>query len=221
MQKNALLFGLLSATILGVWQRQLSAQSPRKDHLVPVQREEGLSLRYKQLYERKLFLTLGEIARYVRLPGLTGTELSVSIYRGPAKASVGPYKVTATIASGRLWDTLPEMTYRIDPSTIKIRRMDASLPEATATLIHQAWLAKIQKMRDPPADEFRLDSEHHIFSVLDSNGKLRRAEAYYNWEETRLMIEIGEALLEYCAMTPPAREKAARKIERQAKALMR
>jgi hypothetical protein len=90
-------------------------QRPRADYLIveDPKMDVGANAEYKKLYERKLFVTRGDLARYVQLPGpLAQTEIAVSVY----EQKKGPYKywITLTEPAKRLADCDP-----IDPIGFK------------------------------------------------------------------------------------------------------
>lgn len=58
---------------------------------------------YRTFWQKKLLVTPGDVARFVWLPGLTGEESSMSIYRANKAGEPNHYVVTGTYASKRLW----------------------------------------------------------------------------------------------------------------------
>jgi hypothetical protein len=189
---------------------------------MPVDRafeQDGLGATYRKLYEQKLLVTSGDVARYVFLPGLKGEEKSVSVYRAASKKGgmPGDYWVTATKSSGTLWSCVPETEDPVDDlRTIRIQRRDAPLPESTALAIHKLWLAKLAGTRPPPGNEIQGDSDTMIFSATNSAGVVLRAEAHDLQKNNLALIGPGETLVEYCTMSASVRTQVARKIEKWA-----
>lgn len=181
---------------------------------------------YKALYERKLFVTNAEVARFVSLPGNVGTERTVAVYRlGTKQTSLpGNYWVTATETSAKLWPciSVPGQTRpTADPHTIKVRRDDAPLPASTAQLIHDVWLAMLVRKESPSTHIIRGDSTTLIFSAVDSRGILLRAQADSLKGNTKDLWGIGEDLIEYCRLPAAKRSAHARKLEKDARRLLK
>jgi len=179
---------------------------------------------YRRLYEKKLFVSKGDMARYLFLPGLFGTEKSVAISCSASQNHGGQnlYAVTSTVASERLWNALQE-AYRKKTKirAITIVRRTAPLPESTAKAIRRLWGAAIDSAIRPPSDDYRLDSSIQIFSTIDSNGKMTRAETYGSGVRNRMLIDLGERLITYCSLPVSIREQEALKIEARAKSLVK
>jgi len=105
MPRKLLLIGLIIAFCFGK-SPDCRASRSNGNYLVPVKEALGLSAAYKELWQQKLLVTPGEIARFVGLPGTTGLETTISVYRAPGKEGSlpGDYWITATQASERLWN---------------------------------------------------------------------------------------------------------------------
>lgn len=181
---------------------------------------------YKNLYERKLFVTNGDAARFISLPGTLGTERTVAVYRLTAKeASLpGNYWVTATETSAKLWPciSVPGQTRQpVDPRTIRVRRDDAPLPASTAQLIHEAWVAMLMRKQSPSGHIIRGDSTTLIFSAVDSRGSLLRGQIDSVKGNSKDLWELGESLIEYCRAPASKRVEFARKIEKNSVRLLR
>src|SRR5437762_7951712 len=114
------------------------------DHLVPAEEYFGPKnyeqKGYWKLIEEKLFVTPGDIARFVQFPGAYGTETALSIYR--ASGNDHSYWVTITQPSSSLWERAPhpEKREHKDRSPIRVERCDASLPDSTAVAVRRVWL---------------------------------------------------------------------------------
>ena len=181
---------------------------------------------YKNLYERKLFVTNGDIARFISLPGNLGTERTVAIYRSPNKKGALPGNcwVAATETSGKLWPciSVPGQTRQpMDPRTIKVLRDDAPLPASTAQIVHELWLAMLVRRQSPSEHIIRGDSTTLIFSAVDSRGALLRAQTDSLKGNTRDLWRIGEDLIWYCRLPEAKRSDYARKLEKDARRLLR
>lgn len=181
---------------------------------------------YKALYERKLFVTNGDVARFISLPGTIGTERTVAVYRLPAKngSLPGNYWVTATETSAKLWPCISvsgQTRQPVDPRTIKVRRDDAPLPASTAQVIHEVWLAMLVRQQSPSEHIIRGDSTTLIFSAVDSRGVLLRAQVDSLKGNTKDLWGIGEDLIGYCRLPEAKRSAYARKLEKDARGLLK
>lgn len=229
---NDLLESLLSTslmafilfTVFGAARPVTAAQT--NDHLVPVVKYLGSAPLYRKLWEQKLFITPGDIARYVQLPGATGREVAVSMYKQSKGKNglAGDYWATATEPSVPLSECVPSagVEKRIDPQSVEIRRWDAPLPESTAAAIHKLWLAMLSKTGpEPEPDAIPVDSTTEIFFATDAKGKVLEAQTPVSpKEDTVALVKIGNLLIDYCFASVQERDKLSSEIEREALALL-
>lgn len=92
-------------------------------------------------YERKLFLTPDEVARYVFLTNrYDDGDRSAAVYRARRKKGSlpGEYWLTATVAADSVRD---------DHRNVRVRRFDAPLPTSTADAVHDLWLTVLEQSR--------------------------------------------------------------------------
>jgi hypothetical protein len=167
-------------------------------------------------YKRKLFLTPDGIARYVFLTNRRDDgDRSAAIYRAqPRKGAFdGNYWLTATLAADQV---------RGDHRNVRVRRFDAPLPASLASVLHELWLAVCQQSR---RDEEALPSAPTgIFSVVTAGGPRLTVVTTSLVDEHSLclsMLELGESLMNYAKMPSSKRIEAARKIEKEAYALLK
>jgi len=204
--------------------------SPVEDHLVPVHAffvdTKGPGSEYRNLWQQKLLLTSGDVARYVYLPAPGNTEQVVSIHQR-TNSGHGDYWVTVTEPSGALWECIPsgdeKFTGRVpvDPKSISVQRCDAPLPESTALVIHKAWLAMLLQTRDQRSEALSLDGSTEIFSVKGPDGKELQGQVPVGPKKnTAALLDVGNLLADYCKTPEPQRAKVAREIERAASALL-
>lgn len=179
---------------------------------------------YRKLYERKLFVSKDDVARYLFLPGLFGTEKSVAI---SCSASRNPGAeeqcvVTSTIASGRLWNAIQEAYRRkTDVRMITTRTRTAPFPKPTATAIRQLWRAATKSAIAPPPPGDRLDNGRQSFATIDSSGRRIRAETYGFGVRNRMLVDLGDNLITYCSLPVSIREQEAPRIEARSKSLVK
>lgn len=204
------------------------AASSNIDHLVPIPERLGSSAAYDKLWQQKLLVTPGDVARFVSLPGLVGEESAVSVYRTQDKkyGLPGGYWLTVTQASGRLWNCIPAPGVKrpIDPRTIKIVRCDLPLPESTALKIGDLWLAMLRHARPPPEESVVLDSSSELYFAESPAGKTLAAQApdtIIPGGKTTALMDLANSLIEYCNVPETRRAKRIREIERAASALIK
>jgi len=152
--------GPLLAAVVGILAIQSAIardrQTLRADYLIlpDLKLEVGANARYTKLYERKLFVTPGNLARFVLLPGpLAQTEIAFSVYQRGERQ--GDYWVTLTEPTRRLADCDPidSALPKVNPSTIRVRRHDAQLPESAALAVHELWVTMLQQARPDPCKD--------------------------------------------------------------------
>jgi hypothetical protein len=201
--------------------------SPQDDHLVPLSgidvEESGPAANYRKLYQGKLFLTPGDVARYIHFPGASRTEVALSIYRDSRRP--GGYWITVTQADKRIWDSISfgERPPRVDPKTIKVKRWDAPLPESTALAVRDVFLAMLRQMGPEPCPEcVGVDRTTEIFSIRDADGKLLQGELPMEAKTNTLaLLNLTNRLLDYTTLPKDLRLEESRKIEKAATELIK
>lgn len=210
----------------GLAAAELSPGPSTNDHLVPVIEYLGSAPLYRKLWKEKLFVTPGDVARYVQLPGAAGKEVAVSVYRQTKGKDdlPGDYWATVTQSSVPLWDCVPAAGVEnpIDPKTVQIRRWDAPLPESTASAIHTLWLAMLSGTRpESEPDTIAVDSTTEIFFATDASGKVLEAQTPVSPKENTLaLVKIGNLLVDYCSASAPERPRISREIDKEARLLL-
>ncbi len=204
-----------------------AATAPSGDHLVPIdpQSELGSEAAYRKIYEAKLFMTPGNLARFVQLPGpLAQPEVVISLYqrRKSRRTGSNEYWVTLTEPIGRLADCIPVDGERpkLNAQTMRVRRFDAPLPESTALAVNNAWLTMLRRASPDPCRECIAEGTTEIFSAVARDGKLLRATVPIKTEPNTLALtKLGLALGDYCYAAPDRRGETARDIEARARRL--
>ncbi len=202
------------------------------DHLVPLSEyrfQRGPGAEYRKLWQRKLLVTPGNVARFAHIPGFAQPEVVVCVDKRPNQKEglPGGYWVTFTEASESLWNCIPtgdeKFTGRgvADARAVKVRRCDAPLPETTARTICTLWLKMLTKSTPLPERCFGVDSPTENFAAINPDGRLLEAEApSCESKNTSELIRIGFLLLDYCNADNGKRAELARKIEDRASALL-
>lgn len=195
----------------------IDAQTNSEDHCLTREMhgpKSHLTPQRKTAYERRLFVTPDEVARYVFLTNAQNDgDRSAAIYRAPARKGslTGDYWVTVTAAS----DSLNEE----DSRGITVRRSDAPLPASTAKAVHELWLAIIGRTR--VEKDVVCMSPTDIFAVRTASGT--RLEAISIWREEgdscSALIDIADRLIRY--PRSPHQADLAREIEKQSHRLLK
>ncbi len=201
--------------------------SQRDDHLVPVNESfkdsEGKLAVYRRLTEGKLFVTSGNMARFLHLPGMGGVETAVSIYQdGDKKGGLaGGCWLTLTQASRLLWTF---MWHATDESgnlqSVEIERRDVPLPETTAEAVREAWLVMLMQSKEPSRHLTTIDSSTEIYSAVNRSGRILSAcSPPYASENTSALLDLTNKLIECCYLTATERSQKIRELETAARIL--
>lgn len=208
---------------LVLFQNPLFAES-EQTYLVPVNEEREASepfASYKKAIEQKLFLTSGDIARALHLPGTIGVETVVSVYqKEPHEGDA--YWVTVTQPSDSLWNPEGENGESASAS-VKVLRLDAPLPKPTALAIQKVWKAMLLGVREPPESQgILVDSSTEIFSAAGEDGRLLRGQVEgLPRGNVAALSHLADLLIAYPDIPEPQRADAAQKIKKKAEALLR
>src|SRR5262249_278082 len=79
-----------------------------EDHFVTAEilfSEDPVTTGYRKVIEQTLYVTSGELARFIQLPGATNPETVASVYK--TNGANPKYMVTCTQSSSSLWETVP------------------------------------------------------------------------------------------------------------------
>jgi hypothetical protein len=169
------------------------------------------------LYERKLFLTPDEVARYVFLTNrYDDGDRSAAVYRARRKkgALPGNYWLTATEAADSV---------RGDHRNVRVRRYDTPIPAPTANLVHELWLAVLEQSR---TDEEAIPcAPTEVLYVTTVGGvRLKGVTVRVSVDEESFcfaLLNLGQSLIEYAKLPASGRAEAARKIEEESHRLLK
>ena len=218
---------LLLVSILAVLPFHAEAQYLGGDYcLVREGRVPVVGAKHTALYERKLFVTEDDVARYVFLTnGRNDGDRSAAVYRAPSKAGSLPdgYWITSTEASVSLLNCIPTSVEkaRVDLRSVKVRRADAPLPATTAKAVHKLWISIVERSRiDERAVPF---SPTGIFAVITPTGERRSAVTAWQSQYAfcDALVGLGEFLFDYAKLPFEKRSQAADNIERESNRLLR
>lgn len=182
------------------------------------------SSEYNRLLKKKLFVTRDEVARYLFLTNGRDGDRSVAVYQDVGKkgAMPGEFWLTATVSSTSILECIAypgQEKPPLKPKDVVVQRYDAPLPASTAKVVHDLWLAMLE--RSQPEAEIQI-APTVIFSVTNPSGTKLRAAAS-SLEENSISLEmmlLGEDLINYSQLPSSKRPKLAHGIEEAAKRLL-
>ncbi len=222
-----ILFLLLSEASLT---SHASGAPSAEDHLIRVPKNNQMDDAYDRLWREKLFVTPGNISRFVALPGNVGTETVASVYRAPDKngSLAGGYWLTVTQSSEALWNYFARPTPKGlgDPRSVKVVRIDAPLSQATALLIQRSWRIMLtQAKAERKVQGIPMDNSKELFSAefgdgLTSVGTLPTVPKTLP-RDTRTLLDIANYLVAYPDATIAGRATLNQKINIAAAALIK
>lgn len=206
---------------------QSSARDETEDHLIPVQRYMGSAVEYDTLWRQKL-LVKSSIATFAQLPGSSGVETVVCLYRDEkhAEALPGGFWLRIAQPSRRLSDCVASVgnAHPIDAAGVRIKVCETPLPQSTALAIQRAWTKMLNASKPDPKAEQRLavDSSRELFSVSD-RGETLEAEApgisVAELPKIKRLLEIAFALSDYCALSDDKKQQMDDWLEAAARSL--
>lgn len=200
------------------------AALPSVDHLVPCDQtftdSESKLFAYLQLSKAKLFVTPGDMARFLYLPGIGGKETAVSIFRdGNRKGALpGGCWLALTQASRLLW------TFALHPAddsgtlqSVTVERKVVPLPESTAQAVREAWLAMLMHSRQPSHPDPTIDSSFEIYSAMSRSGRVLSAcSPSRPGTNPSGLLNLTNKLIEYAYLKAPERLQKLDQVERSA-----
>lgn len=179
------------------------------------------------LYQRKLFVTKDDLARYVFLTNANyDGDSSVALYRAPGKQGSlrGNYWVTATGVSTSLVACISaarEKRSSIDPPSLKVQRADAPIPASTAQIVHELWLTMLERSR---INERAVPcAPTAIISATTARGLRLKAVTVSLGEDSPCLdlMRLGGDLINYPQLSESKRLKAAHEIEKESQRLLK
>lgn len=198
-----------------------------QNHLIPV--NDSLSYKtgklktYRELWEKKLFVSASDLARFAHVAGGVGEEYAISVHSRSKDGNPDEYWLTVTKSPVSLWDCVAatDKSKRINPQKIEIVRCDIPLSRSTAIAIHNAWLAMLLRTRPDPNHYVVLDSTTEIFYV-NHGRKLLRGQLPLDAEGNAWKLyEIAVGLAICCELSPQELPTHLRKVESMAAKLFR
>jgi len=195
------------------------------DHLVPVNLNENRA--YRTILLSKLSPTPFDCGRAILLPPFE-PEASISIYSTWRNGRLA-YGVTYISAEGNLWQRTDAGRQPSLAKAVHVRRLDANMPERTGILLRQVWLQNLRGPHGPrpiprPKTAIVLDATTEEFSIQMPTGKVLYGDLDFSLsfpgKKTKKLVDMTNALYDYCKAPESDRPAMAAGIERQAKRLL-
>lgn len=202
----------------------LAASIAQTDHLVPLRHYAGNADIYTRLWQKKLLVTPGDLARYVHLPSDTGVEDTVSLYVDPRKQGglPGAFWLTGTQPRKCLADFTGFNLRLKEAQKVEVRRWDAPIRESTARRIHEVWVAMLKQIRPHDhSDEISTDITKELFSAEVRPGVILTGQlSAHSGQNTISLVDLGGLLTDYTRVPPSLRKKVASDIDKAAVSLL-
>lgn len=192
------------------------------DHLIPLDdrlsRMPGKLKTYRELWESKLFLSTGELARFAHVAGGVGEEYAVSVHSGTKSDE---YWLTVTKSPISLWEYVRATDQSTKLQRIKIVRCDIPLPKSVAIAINNAFLAMLLRIRPDPERYVVVDSTTEMFCV-NYGGKLLQGQLPFDAKGNALeLYEIAVGLAICCEVPSEGLPAHLREVESMASKLVK
>ncbi len=132
------------------------------NHFLP---EDHPQDRYDERISDHLFITSGNIARYVQRPSF-GPEYSLAIQSNKSDGGSTVYSMTASFASESLWYSMKERNDRKEEKEVAVTRSDRTISRDLAISIQRVWAFALLETRYPEKVFPMLDGTSHHFSTF-------------------------------------------------------
>lgn len=165
-------------------------------------------------YERRLFVTPDEVARYVFLTNRRDDgDRSAAVYRVRRKTGSLP---------GEYWITVTEApdSLRAETRNIRVERHDAPLPASVANALHALWEAVLKGSR---LDDHAIPCAPTAVFSAKITGGARLTGVTVDLPQGSIcvaLIDLGELLIDYAKLPMSRRLDAASRLEKESQRLL-
>jgi len=203
-----------------------SAFCQKKDHLATIDARRFAS--YRQILLSQLGTTPFDAGRVVVCPAFE-SEYSISIYSVSGGGNRRAFRVTYLSPTESIWTLTDGGNDLSEIHGIRVKRIDADIPESTATVLKEVWTKMLSQARGeaPPSgkwEQIPIDStsvewylqrpERHV-----SSGQLNNYVTRGPNTQSFLTL-TAETLLRYCKSDPKERASIAHRIESDGQRLL-
>lgn len=193
------------------------------DHLVPA--DKAIVRQYKEVLERKLFVTPGDYGRILFILGGKDGEYAVAIY-SDSRSETGVF-VTYTKADRNLGDATWEFSpNRIGEGRVKVKRIDAPVAQSVAAAISQAMREMLSRTRkreiNPNAERPILGGIDIEFSIKSQAGQTIEGVLTSEMRGKHVVAlgRLAQLMVDYCQGSPRERGGFSKRLENEAKQLI-
>ena len=197
------------------------------DHLARLNTKEFR--RYRQILGSHLAATPFDCGRVMVRPAFE-PEYSISIYNSSGSAERTAYRITYLSAKESIWGLTNGGNDLTEAKAIKVRRVDADIPQSVAELLKDVSTKMLRRARGqtpPPVGEWQtlpIDTTDVEWALeLPHGGALSgQLNKYFPiGPNTQSFLALTtETLLQYCKANPKERDAIARRIETSARKLL-
>jgi len=196
------------------------------DHLWPVDyADDKQEKAYRAYIEKRLCPTTFDCGRFIEMPPFRKSEFSVSIYSVPTRIGDVTFRLTSIDAADNLRDWTDAGRLPDRATKIRIQRIDAEIPPATAVLLKDLWTKMLSGRQRPRKQKIESEVVYGDPTVGEFSIQLRSAKVLRGetdlipdlGKNTAAFVKIAEQLLEYCKAQPAKRAAILASIERKAK----
>jgi hypothetical protein len=217
--KKLLLVGFLLLALPFARNSSFAASSPN-DRLYEVSLNEFP--RYRALWQGKLGPTPFNYGRMIAEPAFA-PEYSVAVYSRSIGRGEVKYFVTYIAMDRSLWHATTVGKNLRAAERAEMRRIDCEIPKETALKVRQAWLGMLSGKQGPRPmreEDVRATGDATIaeFSIQLSGEQALYGELVADLPsgpKTRTLVEIANALADYCKVQPRSRPAATSQIDRK------
>jgi hypothetical protein len=196
-----------------------NAAKRNSDHLAPVDRDDEIINKYRQVLTSKLSITRFDFGRVIIQPSFE-SESSVSIYSRRAKGGE-TYYVTYIASRANLWQQTRSARKIEAAQSVGIERIDAELPKPVAELVRDIWIRMLEDRRPRPV-WLNMQGRRLEFSLERRRNSPVEAELWLPppGAKTEALVRLVDSLSTYCQNPSSTRIFLAQKVERQARQLL-
>jgi hypothetical protein len=201
-----------------------------QDYLQPTDRSDEKLNKYRNLLEAKLGITPFDCGRVIIHGGLGGRDSSVSVSSRRSGNGGLTYWVTL-VEADNLWEQTNGTKHLEKARRVKVKRVDATIPTQIAQTLKEVWSRMLHNVRARKAKLAKSETAIEIeliglamgFSLPRNKGEPLRGEFPFKPQpgtRTYALMELSDALYDYCQADDDKREAIGSRIQRDAKRLL-
>jgi hypothetical protein len=178
--------------------------------------------KYRALWMAKLGPTPFNHARMMVEPAFA-PEYSVSVYSRSLSRDQVKYVVTYIAADQNFWQATDIGRQPQRAQSVKTRRIDCEISKQTGDKLKQAWIEMLSGDQQPKPMREEDAGRATDATVAEFSIQLSRAQTLYGevavelveGRKTRALLQVANALIEYCKAKPTDRPAIASQLDRK------